>query len=49
MSRVEVMPEYLKELEAESIYILREAAADFCRPVILYSVGKGCSVLLRLA
>lgn len=49
MSRTEELPEYLKELEAESIYILREAAADFRRPVILYSVGKDSSVLLRLA
>jgi sulfate adenylyltransferase subunit 2 len=40
---------YLDELEAESIYILREAAADFARPVILYSIGKDSSVLLRLA
>jgi sulfate adenylyltransferase subunit 2 len=40
---------YLKELESESIYILREAAAGFERPVMLYSVGKDSSVLLRLA
>jgi sulfate adenylyltransferase subunit 2 len=36
-------------LEAESIYILREVAAEFSRPVMLYSVGKDSSVMLRLA
>ena len=41
--------DYLKELEAESIFILREAAAEFARPVMLYSVGKDSSVMLRLA
>jgi len=39
---------YLQELEAESIYILREVAAQFERPVLLYSVGKDSSVLLHL-
>ncbi len=39
---------YLDELEAESIYILREVAAQFERPVLLYSVGKDSSVLLHL-
>ena len=39
----------LKTLEAESIYILREAAAEFARPVMLYSIGKDSSVMLRLA
>lgn len=39
----------LAELEAESIYIIREAAGDFERPVLLYSIGKDSSVLLRLA
>ena len=39
----------LRCLEAESINILREAAAGFARPVMLYSVGKDSSVLLRLA
>lgn len=43
------MPEYLRQLEAESIFILREAAADFKHPAILYSVGKDSSVLLHLA
>ena len=36
-------------LEAESIHILREVAAEFQRPVMLYSIGKDSSVLLRLA
>jgi sulfate adenylyltransferase subunit 2 len=39
----------LRALEAESIYILREAAAEFARPVMLYSIGKDSSVMLRLA
>ncbi|MGE5109652.1 MAG: sulfate adenylyltransferase subunit CysD [Acidobacteriaceae bacterium] len=40
---------HLKALEAESIFILREAAAEFARPVMLYSIGKDSSVMLRLA
>src|SRR5580658_11229043 len=40
---------YLQALESESIYILREVAAEFARPVLLYSIGKDSSVLLRLA
>jgi sulfate adenylyltransferase subunit 2 len=40
---------HLQQLEAESIYILREVAAQFEKPVVLYSVGKDSSVLLRLA
>jgi sulfate adenylyltransferase subunit 2 len=40
---------HLKRLEAESIFILREAAAEFARPVMLYSIGKDSSVMLRLA
>jgi sulfate adenylyltransferase subunit 2 len=39
----------LQALEAESIYILREAVAEFSRPVMLYSIGKDSSVMLRLA
>ncbi len=39
----------LRLLEAESIHILREVVAEFERPVMLYSVGKDSSVLLRLA
>ncbi len=40
---------YLDNLESESIYIMREVAAEFEKPVLLYSVGKDSSVLLRLA
>ena len=40
---------HLQALEAESIHILREAAAEFARPVMLYSIGKDSSVMLRLA
>lgn len=40
---------HLARLESESIYILREAAAEFRRPTILYSIGKDSSVLLHLA
>jgi sulfate adenylyltransferase subunit 2 len=40
---------HLEVLEAESIYILREAVAEFARPVMLYSIGKDSSVMLRLA
>ena len=40
---------YVRYLEAESIHILREVAAEFERPVLLYSIGKDSSVLLRLA
>jgi sulfate adenylyltransferase subunit 2 len=40
---------HLHALEAESIYILREAFAEFSRPVMLYSIGKDSSVMLRLA
>jgi sulfate adenylyltransferase subunit 2 len=41
--------DHLKMLEAESIFILREAAAEFARPVMLYSIGKDSSVMVRLA
>jgi sulfate adenylyltransferase subunit 2 len=40
---------HLQRLEAESIHILREAVAEAERPVMLYSVGKDSSVMLRLA
>jgi sulfate adenylyltransferase subunit 2 len=40
---------HLKRLEAESIHIFREVAAEFERPVLLYSIGKDSSVLLHLA
>lgn len=39
---------HLRQLEAEAIYILREVAAEFANPVMLYSVGKDSSVLLHL-
>ncbi len=39
----------LRDLEAESIQIFREAASEFERPVLLYSIGKDSSVLLHLA
>jgi sulfate adenylyltransferase subunit 2 len=48
-----VLPErtltHLKALEAESIQIIREVAAEFRNPVMLYSIGKDSSVMLRLA
>lgn len=40
---------HLKQLEAESIHIMREVAAEFERPVLLYSVGKDSSCMVRLA
>jgi len=39
----------LKRLEAESIHIIREVAAEFSNPVMLYSIGKDSSVMLHLA
>ena len=47
------MPSYhlthLKQLEAESIYIIREVVAEFDNPVMLYSIGKDSSVMVQLA
>ncbi len=40
---------HLKQLEAESIHIIREVAAEFQNPVMLYSIGKDSSVMLHLA
>jgi sulfate adenylyltransferase subunit 2 len=40
---------HLKHLEAESIHIIREVAAEFENPVMLYSIGKDSSVMVRLA
>ena len=40
---------HLRALEAESIHIMREVSSEFQRPVMLYSIGKDSSVLLRLA
>ncbi len=40
---------HLKQLEAESIHIIREVAAEFHNPVMLYSIGKDSSVMVQLA
>jgi sulfate adenylyltransferase subunit 2 len=40
---------HIKQLESESIHIIREVAAEFQNPVMLYSIGKDSSVMLRLA
>lgn len=40
---------HLQRLEAESIHIFREVAANFSKPVMLYSVGKDSAVLMHLA
>jgi sulfate adenylyltransferase subunit 2 len=51
-SKVELSPRaltHLRQLEAESIQIIREVAAEFEKPVMLYSIGKDSSVLVRLA
>jgi sulfate adenylyltransferase subunit 2 len=40
---------HLKQLEAEAIHIIRETAAEFEKPVMMYSIGKDSSVMLRLA
>ena len=39
----------LKQLEAESIHIIRDAVSQFENPVMLYSIGKDSSVMVRLA
>jgi sulfate adenylyltransferase subunit 2 len=49
LARQTPMAKHLEALEAESIYILREAAAQAVRPVMLYSIGKDSSALLHLA
>src|SRR5512141_1837982 len=41
--------DHLRALEAESIHIIREVVAEFANPVMLYSIGKDSSVMLRLA
>jgi sulfate adenylyltransferase subunit 2 len=43
------LPRHLKRLESESIEIMREVAAEFKKPVMLYSIGKDSSVMLHLA
>jgi len=40
---------HLRQLEAESIHIIREVAAEFENPVMLYSIGKDSAVMVRLA
>ena len=40
---------HIQLLEAESIHIFREVASEFQNPVMLYSIGKDSSVMLRLA
>jgi len=40
---------HLRQLEAESIHIMREVASEFSNPVMLYSIGKDSSVMLHLA
>ena len=40
---------HLQQLEAESIHIIREVAAEFDNPVMMYSIGKDSSVMLHLA
>lgn len=40
---------YLRQLEAESIHIMREVVAEFSNPVMLYSIGKDSAVMLHLA
>ena len=40
---------HLKQLEAESIHVIREVVAEFSNPVMLYSVGKDSAVMLHLA
>ena len=51
-SSIELTPHrltHLRQLEAESIHIFREVASEFEKPVMLYSIGKDSSVLVRLA
>jgi sulfate adenylyltransferase subunit 2 len=43
------LPTRLRKLEAEAIYIMREAVAEFVKPVMLYSIGKDSSVMLHVA
>src|SRR5690242_18656715 len=47
--RARALSSHLKRLEAESIGIMREVAAEFRNPVMLYSIGKDSSVMLHLA
>jgi len=49
ISQAELRLSHLRELEAESVHVMREVAAEFERPVLLFSGGKDSIVLLRLA
>ena len=49
MSTSKTVNSHLRRLEAESIHIMREVAAEFVNPVMLYSIGKDSSVMLHLA
>ena len=49
MSQTNLLSTHLRRLEAEAIGILREVAAEFRNPVLMYSIGKDSSVLLHLA
>ena len=49
MSTIKTVISHLRRLEAESIHIMREVAAEFANPVMLYSIGKDSSVMLHLA
>ncbi len=49
MSERHIAISHLRRLEAESIHIMREVAAEFRNPVMLYSIGKDSSVMLHLA
>ncbi|MEZ4288946.1 MAG: sulfate adenylyltransferase subunit CysD [Polyangiales bacterium] len=49
MSELDQRLSHLRQLEAESIHIIREAAAEFDNPVMMYSIGKDSTVMLRLA
>ncbi len=49
LSSTKTVISHLRRLEAESIHIMREVAAEFANPVMLYSVGKDSAVMLHLA
>src|SRR6201998_3233661 len=49
MTTMTAQLDHLKALEAESIFIFREVAAEFANPVMLYSIGKDSSCMVRLA
>jgi sulfate adenylyltransferase subunit 2 len=44
-----ILPPHLRRLEAEAIHVMREVAAEFSNPVMLYSIGKDSSVMLHVA